>query len=82
MSMAMKNWRVMREGNRRESSYTLSNIMPMEDNIILLKILKDFKRLFNYEKILWYSIKTICNLKKVLWYSIKTLCHFKKVFIT
>jgi len=44
-----------------------------------IRILIDFKRLFNYEKILWYSIKTLCNLKKVLWYSIKILCHFKKV---
>ena len=44
-----------------------------------IKILRDFKRLFNYEKVLWYSIKTLCNLKKVWWYSIKTLCHSKKV---
>jgi len=44
-----------------------------------IRILRDFKRLFNYEKVLWYSIKTLCNLKKVLWYSIKILCHFKKV---
>jgi len=29
-----------------------------------IKILIDFKRLFNYEKVLWYSIKTLCNLKK------------------
>jgi len=44
-----------------------------------IKILRNFKRLFYLEKVLWYSIKTLCNLKKVLWYSIKILCHLKKV---
>jgi len=44
-----------------------------------IRILMYFKILYNYEKVLWFSIKTLCNLKKVLWYSIKTLCHFKKV---
>jgi len=44
-----------------------------------IRILRDFKRLLNYEKVSWYSIKTLCNLKKVLWYSIKTLYHFKKI---
>jgi len=45
-----------------------------------IRISKDFKRLFNYEKVLWYSIDSL-QFKKVLWYSIKTLCHFKKVLM-
>jgi len=43
-------------------------------------ILRDFKRLFYHEKVLWYLIKTLSNLKKVWWYS-KDSLSFKKSFV-
>jgi len=39
-------------------------------------ISRDFKRLFNNEKVWWYSIKTFIKYKKILWYSIKTIRSF------
>jgi len=69
------------QGELREIFYS-KNTKEFKEHLTgmyWIMILRDFKRLFNYEKVLWYSIKTLCNLKKVLWYSIKTLCHFKKV---
>jgi len=71
--------------NKKYNSYTENqeqNIHRSNSYFIYaywIMILKDFKRLFCYEKVLWYSIKTLSNLKKVLWYLIKTLCHLKKV---
>ena len=49
------------------------------EKVYWIMILRDFKRLFYHEKVLWYSIKTLFNLKKVLCYSIKILWHLKKV---
>jgi len=40
---------------------------------------RDFKRLFYHEKVLWYSIKTLFNLKKSLVVFNQDFLSFKKV---
>ena len=62
--------------------YSINLNMVLDEKlggVYWIMILRDFKRLFYHEKVLWYSIKTLFNLKKVLCYSIKILCQLKKV---
>jgi len=76
LNLKKKSWEIIiNEAHLNSTHYLVSKFRGM----YWIRILKDFKRLFNYEKVLWYSIKTLCNFKKVLCYSIKILCHFKKV---